>query len=70
MPRLMLNDGLWSKLGTIMLQNGIYDKANLRIIVEGILYRIRVGCPWRDLPAKFGCWNTIYQKFNRWFIQK
>jgi len=66
MPRLMLNDELWSKLRTIMLQNGIYDKPNLRIMVEGILYRIRVGCPWRDLPAKFGCWNTIYQKFNRW----
>lgn len=66
MPRLMLNDELWSKLRKIMLQNGIYDKPNLRIMVEGILYRIRVGCPWRDLPAKFGCWNTIYQKFNRW----
>jgi len=25
-----------------------------------------VGCPWRDLPADFGCWNSIYQQFNRW----
>jgi len=49
-----------------MRQHGIYDKPNLRKIVEGILYRMRVGCPWRDLPSKFGFWNSIYQQFNRW----
>ena len=66
MLRLMLNDELWSKLREIMLQHSIYDKPNLRMIVEAMLYRMRVGCPWRDLPAEFGCWNSIYQKFNRW----
>ena len=30
---------------------------------------MRVGCPWRDLPAEFGCWNSIYQQFNRWSIK-
>jgi len=66
MLRLMLNDEFWSKLKEIMLQHGIYDKPNLRMVVEAMLYRMRVGCPWRDLPAEFGCWNSIYQKFNRW----
>lgn len=66
MARLMLTDELWSKLKTIMLQHGIYDKPRLRIMVEGVLYRMRVGCPWRDLPPVFGCWNSIYKKFNRW----
>ncbi len=66
MPRLMLNDELWSKLREIMLQHKIYDKPNLRKMVEAMLYRMRVGCPWRDLPAEFGCWNSIYQQFNRW----
>ncbi|HAT4442961.1 TPA: IS5 family transposase [Legionella pneumophila] len=66
MPRLMLSDELWSKLKGIMLQHKIYDKPNLRMIVEGMLYHMRVGCPWRDLPAAFGCWNSIYQQFNRW----
>lgn len=66
MLRLMLNDELWSKLRKIMLQHRIYNKPNLRMIVEAMLYRMRVGCPWRDLPADFGCWNTIYQQFNRW----
>ncbi len=49
-----------------MRQHGIYDKSNLRMIVEGVLYRMRVGCPWRDLPSLFGLWNSIYQQFNRW----
>ena len=66
MLRLMLNDELWSKLREIMLQHSIYNKPNLRMIVEAMLYRMRVGCPWRDLPAEFGFWNSIYQKFNRW----
>ena len=65
MLRLMLNDELWFKLREIMLQHGIYDKPNLRMIVEAMLYRMRVGCPWRDLPTDFGCWNSIYQQFNR-----
>ncbi len=66
MNRLMLTDELWSKLKTIMLEHGIYDKPDLRMMVEGMLYRMRVGCPWRDLPFIFGLWNSVYQKFNRW----
>ena len=46
MARLMLNDKYWSKLINTMLQHGIYNKSNLRKMVEGILYRMRIGCPW------------------------
>ena len=66
MARLMLSDEQWSKLRWIMLQNGIYDKSCLRRTVEGILYRMRAGCPWRDLPRYFGKWNSVYKKFNYW----
>lgn len=52
-----------------MLYHGIYHKPNLRETVEGMLYRMRVGCPWRDLPKEFGCWNSIFQKFNRWSLK-
>lgn len=45
MARLMLSDELWSKLGLIMQQQGIYDKPDLRLMVEAMLYRMRVGCP-------------------------
>jgi len=66
MPRLMLTDEHWSKLRTIMREHGIYDKPSLRKTVEGILYRMRTGLPWRDLPSFFGLWISIYQQFNRW----
>ena len=49
-----------------MNENKIYYKPNLRLMAEGILYRMRTGCPWRDLPCEFGKWNSIYKKFNRW----
>ena len=65
MARLMLSDELWSKLKGIMLQHHIYNKPNLRMMVEGMLYRMRVGCPC-DLPVEFGFWHSIYQQFNRW----
>jgi len=45
-----------------MHEHGISDKRNLQKTVEDMLYRMRVGCPWRDLPSVFGCWNSIYQK--------
>ncbi|TWH63940.1 transposase, IS4 family [Azomonas agilis] len=66
MPRLLLSDELWSKLEKILLQHAIYHKPNLRMTVEGMLYRMRVGCPWRDLPDLFGDWNSIYKRFNAW----
>ena len=34
--------------------------------MEGILYRMRVGCPWRDLPESFGLWNTVFRRFLLW----
>lgn len=37
-----------------------------RMIVNGILWRIRTGAPWRDLPEKYGKWMTVYQRFRRW----
>jgi hypothetical protein len=45
MPRWMLNDEFWSKLEKILLQEAMDNKRNLRMTVEGILYRMRVGCP-------------------------
>ncbi|PTQ76169.1 putative transposase of IS4/5 family DUF4096, partial [Nitrosospira multiformis] len=54
MPRLLLSDEHWSKLHKILLQKTIYDKPDLRMTVETMLYRIRTGCPWRDLPQASG----------------
>ena len=37
-----------------------------RLTLEGMLYVIRTGTPWRDLPERFGKWYSVYQRFRRW----
>ncbi|MBS1045670.1 transposase, partial [Gluconobacter cerinus] len=37
-----------------------------RSIINGILWRLRCGTPCRDIPPKYGKWNTIYRGFRRW----
>ncbi len=66
MLRLMLTDDMWSRVSPALHKCGVYDKKRLRIIMEGILWRMRTGSPWRDLPREFGSWKTIYNQFNRW----
>ena len=66
MARTMLNDEQWQKLSGILRQINIYNKPNLRRTVEAMLYRIRVGCPWRDLPHSFGNWSSIYHQYRYW----
>ena len=35
-------------------------------IIKGILWILHTGAPWRDLPARYGPWETVYYRFNRW----
>ena len=70
MPRTMITDDLWSKLLPILNDHMIYNKPNLRLTIEGVLYRLRTGCPWRDIPDEFGDWNRIYKRFNDWSKQE
>ena len=35
-------------------------------MLSGIFYVLRTGVPWRDLPAAFGPWNSVYTRFRRW----
>ncbi|MEJ2411114.1 MAG: transposase [Novosphingobium sp.] len=37
-----------------------------RSVINGILWRLRCGAPWRDVPPKYGNWNRIYRRFRRW----
>ncbi|WP_230579721.1 transposase, partial [Xenorhabdus bovienii] len=65
MLRTMLTDLVWDKLFALMQHTGlVYHKAGHRLILEGILYRMRTGIPWRDLPLEFGRWNTVFVRFN------
>jgi transposase len=39
-----------------------------RPVVNGILWVLRTGAPWRDLPERYGKWSTVYSRFRRWKI--
>ncbi|MCC9656729.1 IS5 family transposase [Rhodopirellula sp. JC737] len=39
-----------------------------RKLVNGIIWILQTGSPWRDLPAEFGNWKTVYNRFRRWVI--
>jgi transposase len=66
MPRKMLTDEYWSKLKPILHDCRIYNKPDLRLTIEGILYKLRAGCTWRDVPKEFGRWNAVFKRFNEW----
>jgi len=64
-----LTDAQW-ELVEVMLPGqkwmGRPEKHSRRAIVDGILYVVRTGCPWRYLPADFPPWQTVYGHFKRW----
>ena len=69
MERLVLSDAAWERMAPLIIgrpdQKGSTGRDN-RMFVEGVLWIVRTGSPWRDLPAEFGLWNSVYTRFARW----
>ena len=67
--REVLTDRQWELLAPILPgKEGDPGRTgqNNRATVEGMLWVMRTGAPWRDLPADFGNWNSIHRRFRRW----
>jgi len=45
-----------------------HHTGKIESILEGIAWRFRTGCPWRDLPADFGPWKTVWKRHHRWSL--
>ncbi|WP_078951763.1 IS5 family transposase [Streptomyces sp. NRRL F-5755] len=63
-----LTDAEWARLEPHLPRNvgrGRRWKSHRRV-VDGILFRLRTGIPWRDLPTRFGSWETVYERHRRW----
>ena len=37
-----------------------------RLMLNGVFWRLNTGAPWRDLPERFGRWNSVWKRFDRW----
>ncbi len=69
MERHALSDTQWARLRPLLpppSQGRGRPRGDDRLIVDGILWRLATGVPWRDLPARFGPWKTVYSRFRRW----
>ncbi len=71
--RYGLRDDQWERLEQLDLPGhsshvGVTARDN-RLFVEAVLYRLRTGIPWRDLPGRFGNWHRVYVRFDRWSKQ-
>jgi transposase len=69
MDRLVLSDDQWETMSGLIIgrpdQCGSTGRDN-RMFVEGVLWIVRTGSPWRDLPEAFGEWNSVFRRFSRW----
>lgn len=40
--------------------------ADNRLFIDAVLWIAKTGAPWRDLPERFGKWNSAWRRFDRW----
>lgn len=67
MTRAQLTDQEWEFIGPFLPVGrfGPYPE-QLREQFEGVIWRFRTGSQWREMPERFGAWQTVYNRFMRW----
>ena len=67
--RHAISDADWDRIKDLLPgragQTGWLAEDNRRF-VDAVLYVARTGIPWRDLPPRFGNWNSVWRRFDRW----
>jgi putative transposase len=69
MRRYELTDEQWRLMEHLLPGKdgdpGAHGKDNRRF-VNAVIWIARTSAPWRDLPERYGEWNSVFQRFNRW----
>ena len=62
-----LSDAEWTRIEPLMPRGrrGAH-RVDDRRVISGIVYMLRSGARWRDCPAAYGPYTTVYNRFNRW----
>ncbi len=72
MIRLVLKDEQWGRIAPLVPGKkgdpGRSGQDNRRFL-EAVLWIARTGSPWRDLPAYFGKWSSVWKRFRRWALK-
>src|SRR5215472_5230699 len=65
-----LTDEEWQRLLPMMPADARRGRrwSDHRMVINGIMFRTRTGCPWRDLPGEYGHWKTAYNRHRRWSL--
>lgn len=70
--RHAISDEDWERVQDLLPgrpgQRGRAAKDN-RLFVDAVLWIGKTGAPWRDLPERFGHWNSVWRRFDRWARQ-
>jgi transposase len=69
MRRHEITDDSWNRIKDLLPGQegdpGVTAKDN-RLFVNAVLWIAKTGAPWRDLPERFGNWNSVWRRFDRW----
>lgn len=67
MARFNLTDFEWSVIEPLLPTDvrGV-PRVDDRRVLDGIMWRLRTGAPWRDIPVRYGPYTTCVNRFNRW----
>ena len=63
--RHALTDEQWEKLEPLLPKRG-RPGHDARTFVNAVLFVAKTGVAWRDLPERFGNWNSLWRRFSRW----
>jgi len=68
MRRYEINERQWNVIkDKLPGQSGCKGKsADNRLFINAVMFVAKCGIPWRDLPERFGNWNSVYVRFRRW----
>jgi putative transposase len=69
MERYAISDHTWEALAPLLPgrpgTSGRRARDN-RLFLDAVVWVLRNGGPWRDLPERFGNWNSAWRRFDRW----
>lgn len=67
MHRHELSDAEWKRIEPLLPRpHGRRSIKGDRRFVSAVYWITRTGCPWRDLPRRYGKWKSVYNRFNNW----